>query len=116
MTWVLLVAVGMTTRIAIAAPRAALAEFRALVCCAEHCPKSPRTPMTPRRCCGVESGATHPASTASAVSVERPTAPLLALRSAAPRLMHVQVSARRLVAASRRDGPPGHRDTLELRC
>ena len=39
-TWVLVLAVGMTARITIAAPRAAMAELRAISCCIAHCPTS----------------------------------------------------------------------------
>ena len=115
-TWVLLVATAMTARIAVAAPRAVVTELRALVCCTEHCPASRRPPTMPRRCCGVDSAATDPASAAAIPLLERPTAPPLALISTAPPLGPVHVAAARLLTASRRDGPPGHRDTLELRC
>ena len=53
----------MAARITIAAPRASMAELRAVACCLEHCPDAPRRPMTPKRCCFVDSPATDPATT-----------------------------------------------------
>jgi hypothetical protein len=113
---VLVLAVGMTVRVGIAAPRAAIAELRAIACCAAHCPDTPRPPMRPNRCCFVESGATDPASAAVAPSLERPTATALVLPAVVapanrPGGMIVPVDRIAL-----RAGPPTYLDTLRLRC
>jgi len=115
-TWVLLVAVGLAARITVAAPRAAITELRAVVCCAEHCPKTPRPPMTPRRCCFVDSAANDPASPTAAPSLGRPDAAPLALLAIAPAATPPRTSFARLVATALRDGPRAHLDTLKLRC
>lgn len=114
--WVLVVAVGMVARITIAAPRASIAELRALACCRAHCPDTPRPPMTPNRCCFVGSDAGQPASTVQGPSTERPpTAPLAILAPAPLAVTASGVPARRDLA-SLRAGPRGFPDTLKLRC
>jgi hypothetical protein len=114
-TWVIILAVGMTMRIAVAAPGAAVAALRAAICCAERCPEE-RSPMPPERCCMVESAATDPASTVGMPSLERPALVALALAlpgsalALAPRAT-VATEHPRLGA-----GPPGHPETQKLRC
>lgn len=114
--WVLVVAVGMAARITIAAPRNAVAELRAIVCCMEHCPDGRRPPMTPHRCCFVGSDATDPASTTTVSSLERPDAPALAVTIPAVSIEAPVRIVARLDLASLRAGPPGFLLTQKLRC
>jgi len=110
----MILAVGMTARIAVAAPRAAVAALRAAVCCAEHCPKQ-RAPM-PKRCCMVESAATDPASTAFTPSLERPAAVGPAIVVSPPA---IEIAPQAIVSIEQlrlRAGPPGHPETQKLRC
>lgn len=113
--WALLLVVGMTARITLAAPRASMAELRAIACCIEHCPTTPRPPMSPRRCCFVDSAANHPAGTASVPSLERPAMASLGFVVAVPATSAPSFAMRR-EWPSLRAGPPGYRHTLELRC
>jgi hypothetical protein len=111
----MVLAVGMTARIGVAAPQAAVAALRAAVCCAEHCPKH-REPMPAKRCCMVESAATDPASTGAVPSLERPAIVGLAIVPAGP----VLASGSPAIVATEhlrpRAGPPGHPETQKLRC
>jgi hypothetical protein len=113
---VLVLAVGMTVRVGIAAPRAAVAELRAIACCAAHCPDTPRPPMQPRRCCFIDSGATDPASTAVAPSLERPTATATILPAASAPTASLAGTLVPIDRVARRAGPPPYLDTLRLRC
>jgi hypothetical protein len=115
-TWVLVLAVGMTARITVAAPRASMAEIRAIVCCMKHCPDEPRRPMTPHRCCSVESAADDPAGTTPAASLERPAATPLATLAAMPLLPAPTSRIALREAPPLRAGPPGFLDTQKLRC
>ena len=111
----MILAVGMTARIAVAAPRAAVAALRAAVCCAEHCPKQ-HAPMPPKRCCMVESAATDPASTAVTPSIERPAAVGPAIVVSPPA---IEIAPQAIVSIEQlrlRAGPPGHPETQKLRC
>jgi hypothetical protein len=113
---VLVLAVGLTVRVGIAAPRASIAELRAIACCAAHCPDTPRPPMRPHRCCFVDAGATDPASTATAPSLERPAATAMMLSAA---IVPIAPHGSALVSIPRvalRAGPPSYLDTLRLRC
>ena len=116
-TWVLVLAVGMTARITIAAPRAAMAELRAISCCIAHCPSSkPRPAKMPHQCCSIDVAATDPAGTTTAPSVERPALAPLALVAAMPAITAPAVMIVRLAGPALRAGPPGHVDTIQLRC
>ena len=113
----MVLAVGMTARIAVAAPRAAMAEFRAIACCIAHCPSSkPRPARTPHSCCAIDAGATDPAGTTVPPSLERPAPATLALLAALPVVSAPGRSVVRRTGPSLRAGPPGHVDTLKLRC
>ena len=79
-----MLAVGLTVRVGIAAPRTTIAELRAIACCAAHCADTPRPPMRPHRCCFVDSGATDPATARPAQTVERPTVAPIALVTTVP--------------------------------
>ncbi len=114
--WVLVLAVGMTVRVGIAAPRAAIAELRAIACCAAHCPDTPRPPMQPRRCCFVDSGATDPASTAVAPSLERPAATATMLPATIAPTAPYGAALVSIDRVALRAGPPPYFDTLRLRC
>ena len=116
-TWVLVLAVGMTARITIAAPRAAMAELRAISCCVAHCPSSkPRPAKMPHQCCAIDAAATDPAGTTTAPSLERPALAPIALVAAMPVVTVPAPIVIRLAGAALRAGPPGHVDTLKLRC
>ena len=116
-TWVLVLAVGMTARITIAAPRAAMAELRAISCCIAHCPSSkPRPAKMPHQCCSIDAAATDPAGTTTAPSLERPALAPIALVAAMPVVTVPAPIVIRLAGAALRAGPPGHVDTLKLRC
>lgn len=110
---VIALAVGMTVRAGIAAPKASIAELRAVACCASHCPDGPRPPMRTKRCCFVDSGATDPASTAIAPSFDRPAATPIALPAPIAR---PPVRVAQVADGARGAGPPPHVDTLRLRC
>ena len=112
--WVLVLAVGLTVRVGIAAPRASIAELRAIACCAAHCPDAPRPPMRPNRCCFVDSGATDPVSTAATPSLERPATTMLP--AVITPLMPREVTLVAVDAVARRAGPPPWLDALRLRC
>ena len=116
-TWVLVLAVGMTARITVAAPRAAMAELRAISCCIAHCPSSkPRPAKMPHQCCAIDAAATDPAGTTTAPSLERPALAPLALVAAMPVIAAPAVTIVRLAGPALRAGPPGHVDTIQLRC
>jgi hypothetical protein len=112
---VLVLAIGITVRTGIAAPRASIAELRAIACCAAHCPDTPRPPMRPNRCCFVDAGATDPASTAVAPSLERPASIAMTLPAV---VAPIALQGRRvpLDHVLLRAGPPPYLDTLRLRC
>lgn len=96
----------MTARIVVAAPRAQVAELRAIACCAEHCPDAPRPPMTPHRCCFVDAGASDAATLTSTPASGVASAPVVAVvpgMRTAPRLTTDRVVA---VLGSSRAGPP----------
>jgi hypothetical protein len=113
---VLVLAVGLTGRIAVAAPRAAITELRAIACCVAHCPNGPRPARAPRQCCAVSSDANAPASETPTSSLERPATALLALSSpVCPLAAPVGTFVRRDLVM-RRAGPPALLDTLKLRC
>ena len=115
--WVLVLAVGMTARITIAAPRAAMAELRAISCCIAHCPSSkPRPARMPHQCCAIDAAATDPAGTTIAPSLERPPLAPLALVAAIPTLAAPVGTMVGLAGPGLRAGPPGHVDTIQLRC
>jgi len=113
---VLVLAVGMTARITVAAPRASMAELRAITCCLAHCPSKPRPPRSPHRCCAVDSAANDPAGTASVPSLERPAMTPLAVLVTMPVVLAPPLAVVRREAPSLRAGPPGHWGTLKLRC
>jgi hypothetical protein len=114
-TWVLVLAVGMTARITVAAPRATVAELRAISCCVAHCPTSkPRPAKMPHRCCAIDAAATDPAGTTTAPSLERPALAPIALVAAMPAITVAPIV--RLAGPALRAGPPGHVDTIQLRC
>ena len=116
-TWVLVLAVGMTARITVAAPRATMAELRAISCCIAHCPTSkPRPAKMPHQCCSIDAAATDPAGTTTAPSLERPALAPIALVAAMPVVTVPAPIVIRLAGAALRAGPPGHVDTLKLRC
>ena len=106
--------VGVTTRSAIAAPKANAVAFRAIVCCAEHCPKTPRPPMTPRRCCFVDSAASDPASTGTTPTLERPAAAPLAFSVWAPTHVAQRLFQPRTDAAVVGAGPPLYLHLLQI--
>ena len=115
--WVLVLAVGMTARITIAAPRAVMAELRAISCCIAHCPSSkPRPAKMPHQCCAIDAAATDPAGTNTAPSLERPALAPIALVAAMPVITAPAVTIVRLAGPALRAGPPGHVDTIQLRC
>jgi hypothetical protein len=115
-TWVLVLAVGMTARITVAAPRAAMAELRAISCCIAHCPSAkPRPAQMPHRCCAIDAGATDPAGTTTTPSLERPALAPSALLAAMPVIAPAPIVIR-LADPALRAGPPGHVDTIQLRC
>jgi hypothetical protein len=116
-TWVLVLAVGMTARITVAAPRAAMAELRAISCCIAHCPTSKSRPAkVPHQCCSIDAAATHPAGTTTAPSLERPALAPVALVAAMPAITAPAATIVRLAGPALRAGPPGHVDTIQLRC
>src|SRR5262249_18069795 len=100
----------------IAAPRATIAELHAIACCAAHCSDAPRPPMRPHRCCFVESGATDPASTATAPSLERPPTVPLALLPALPSLGGCADGLTARSIQTPRAGPLRSQITQKLRC
>jgi hypothetical protein len=113
-TWVLMLVVVVATRSAIAAPKATVVTFRAIVCCAEHCPKTPRRPMTPRQCCFVDSAASDPASTGTTPTLERPAAAPLAFVLPAPASVAQRLLQPRTDAAVVRAGPPLYLHLLQI--
>jgi hypothetical protein len=113
---VLALAVGMTGRIAVAAPRAAIAELRAIACCVTHCPEGPRPARAPHRCCAIGSDANAPASQAAAPSLERPAAPPLASLAPMPPLAVALGTLVRRELVMLRAGPPALLATQKLRC
>lgn len=112
--WVLMLVVGVTTRAAVAAPKATVVAFRAIACCAEHCPKTPRRPMTPRQCCFVDSAASDPASTGTTPTLERPAAAPLAFVLPAPTSVAQRLLQPRTDAAVVRAGPPLYLHLLQI--
>jgi hypothetical protein len=112
--WVLMLVVGVTTRSVIAAPTATIVAFRALACCAEHCPKAPRRPMAPRQCCFVDSAASDPASTGTTLDVERPAAVPMAVVLPAAASVAQRVLLPRTDAAVVRAGPPLYLHLLQI--
>jgi hypothetical protein len=107
----------MTARITIAAPLAAMAQLRAISCCIAHCPSSkPRPANMPHQCCAFDAAATDPAGTTTAASLERPALAPLALAAAMPALATPAGTILRLAGHALRAGPPGHVDTIQLRC
>jgi hypothetical protein len=103
----------MTVRVGIAAPKASIAELRAVACCAAHCPDAPRAPMRAKRCCFVDSGASDPVSTAVVPSLDRPAATPIALAAPVPPPPARSVP---VVEIARRAGPPPLLGTLRLLC
>jgi hypothetical protein len=107
-TWTMVLVLGVACRVTIAAPRATTAEIRAAVCCTEHCPTATRRPMTSKRCCFVESGATDPASAPIVSLLERPLPTVAALL--VPSLDLASLAARPALdpLALCRAGPPAY--------
>jgi len=115
--WALVLAVAMTARITVAAPRAAVAELRAISCCIAHCPASkPRPAKMPHQCCAIDARASDPAGTSTVPSLERPALAPIALLSPMPAMPVPAGTIASLDGPSLRAGPPGHVDTLKLRC
>ena len=113
----LVLAVGMTARITVAAPRAVIAELRAISCCITHCPTSkPRPAKMPHQCCAIDAAATDPAGTTIAPSLERPALAPLALVATMPAITAPAATIVRLAGPALRAGPPGHVDIIQLRC
>jgi hypothetical protein len=116
-TWVLVLAVGMTARITVAAPRAAMAELRAISCCIAHCPTSkPRPAKMPHQCCAIDAAATDPAGTTTAPSLERPALAPLALVAAMPVIRRPAATIVRLAGPALRAGRPGTSTPSSFRC
>jgi hypothetical protein len=113
----MVLAVGMTARIAVAAPRAAMAEFRAIAAASRTVRRRSRGP---RRCriSAAPSMRGAPIRRHDAVAVARaararhrsrcsPPMPVVTCAAADRRPLDGPLAAR---------GPPGHVDTLKLRC
>jgi hypothetical protein len=109
-------AVGLVARIGIAAPRAAIAELRAAVCCATHCPDMPRPSTAPRQCCFVDSAAHDPATQPSGDSIKRPSVAPIALTIAVPPAPPCATPVVTHVFEALRAGPSILRATQKLRC
>lgn len=111
---VLTVVTGLAARTVVAAPRASVAELRAITCCAEHCPMPSRRPMKPLRCCFVESAAADPAT---ATTLRPPTAPATTLVAtlAAGDLVAVGARTAAPTLVVTRAGPPVYLRSLALR-
>jgi len=106
----------MMSRSAVAAPAQSISELRAIICCAEHCPKdAPRVPMTPRRCCVVDGAAADPASTSPAASLASP-APVLVAVLATPVPSPVLAAIEAAPGVRLRAGPLRHLRTIQIRC
>jgi hypothetical protein len=72
--------------------------------------------MRPHRCCFVDAGATDPASTTVASSLERPAATAFAPAAGVARLPLDGGTRLRTHRIAGRAGPPPYLDTLRLRC
>ena len=107
--------VGVAVRTGVAAPTAAVAELRAIACCADHCPTSPRGPMTSHRCCFVSTAATDPASTQAAPTLARPDLAPIAFAAPLAPVLHPAPQVARADVALVRAGPPTYLQTLQIR-
>jgi hypothetical protein len=104
---VLVLAVGMTARITVAAPRATVSELRAISCCIAHCPASkPRPAKMPHQCCAIDARASDPAGTSTVPSLERPALAPIALLSPMPAMPVPAGTIASLDGPSLRAGPP----------